>query len=115
MAQKKPSGDEYRALPYWNALLETLAERKPSLAAFFRNAKGYYSQKDGFLIKVAGDFAVALINGPDVLHEVKALVSEHEKRNVMSEPFSVISDSKAKENAMQFIDELEELIGDNQF
>ncbi len=111
----KAIGDEYRALPYWNALLETLAERKPSLAAFFRGAKGYYSRKEGFLIKVAGDFAVALINGPDVLHEVKALVSEHEKRNVMSEPFSVISDSKAKEKSMQFIDELEELIGDNQF
>ena len=113
--QPKATGDEYRALPYWNALIETLTERKPSLAAFFRKAKGYYSPKDGFLIKVAGDFAVALINGPDVLHEVKALVSEHEQRNVLSEPFSVISDSNAEKQSIRFIDELEELIGDNTF
>ena len=69
------SGEEYRPLPYWQALIESLAERKPSLVGFFQKAKGYRSESKGFLIKVAGDFAVTLISGPDVLHEVKALVS----------------------------------------
>lgn len=107
------NGEEYRPLPYWQALIESLAERKPSLAGFFQKAKGYRSESKGFLIKVAGDFAVALINGPDVLHEVKALVSEYEKRNVMSDPFVVTSDSKAKAESLQIIDELEELIENN--
>lgn len=113
-AENGVNGNEYRALPYWTSLIETLAERKPSLAGFFQKAKGYYSKEKGFLIKVAGDFAVALINGPDVLHEVKALVSEYEKRNILSEPFAVISDNKAKAESIQVIDELEELIGENQ-
>ena len=107
-------GNEFRPLTYWHALTETLAERKPSLAGFFQKAKGYHSQNKGFLIKVASDFAVALINTPDVLHEVKALVSEYEKRNVLSEPFSVTSDSKAKAESLQIIDELQELIENNE-
>ena len=114
MALSGDTGDEFRPLSYWRTLTESLAERKPSLAGFFQKAKGYYSQNKGFLIKVASDFAVALINTPDILHEVKALVSEYEKRNVLSEPFAVISDSKAKSESLQIIDELEQLIENNE-
>ncbi len=107
------SEDGYRALGYFPRLIETLTERKPSLAGFFNKAKGYYNAEKGFLIKVASDFAVTFLNGPDVLLELKALISEYEGRNILSEPFSVISDAKAKAESFKLIDELEELIGDN--
>jgi DNA polymerase III gamma/tau subunit len=111
--QSPADGEEYRVLPYWRSLLEALAERKPSLIGFFQKAKGYYSKKRGYLIKVAGDFAVALINGPDVLLTIKTLISECEGRNILSEPFLVVSDAKAKADALAIIEELEELIDNN--
>ena len=108
------SSEEYRPLKYWARLVETLMERKPSLAGFFQKAKGYYCKEKGFLIKVAGDFAVNLIAGPEVSLEVKALLSEFEGRNILSEPFTVLSDAKIKKDAITIIDELEELIGENE-
>ena len=104
--------EEYRPLKYWTRLLENLGERKPSVAGFFSKAKGYYSPKDGFMIKVASDFAVNLITQPEVLLTLKTLISEFEERNILNEPFLVLSDAKAKNQSIRFIDELEELIGE---
>ena len=103
---------EYLPLKYWTRLLEALTEQKPSVAGFFNKAKGYYSKKEGFLIKVASEFAVKLIMQPEVLLALKALISEHEERNILSEPFTVMSSVQAKEESIRFIDELEELIGE---
>ncbi len=103
---------EYRPLKYWTRLLEALAERKPSVAGFFQKAKGYYSAKEGFMIKVASDFAVNLITQPEVLLTLKTLISEYEERNILKEPFSVLSSAKAEKDSIRFIDELEELIGE---
>lgn len=108
------SADEYKALPYWSRLLETLMERKPSLMGFFQKSRGYYSSEKGFLIKVSGEFAANLIAGPDISLTVKTLLSEFEGRNILSEPFTVLSDAKVKNDAIHIIDELEELIGQSE-
>ena len=103
--------DEYKSLSYWSRLLETLMERKPSLLGFFQKSKGYYSKEKGFLIKVSGEFAASLIAGPDISLTLKTLLSEFEGRNILSEPFTVLSDAKINQEAINIIDELEELIG----
>jgi len=110
---KNVSTDEFKALAYWPRLLEALMERKPSLLGFFQKSKGYYNKEKGFLIKVASEFAASLIAGPDISLTVKTLLSEFEGRNVLSEPFTVLSDAKVKNEAIHIIDELEELIGQN--
>ena len=106
--------EEYKALAYWSRLLETLMERKPSLMGFFQKSKGYYSKEKGFLIKVSGEFAASLIAGPDISLTLKTLLSEFEGRNILNEPFTVLSDAKVKNEAIHIIDELEELIGQSE-
>lgn len=105
--------DEYRALAYWSRLLDTLAERKPSVMGFFQKSMGYFSKEKGFLIKVSGDFAARFIGGEEISLMLKTLLSEFEGRNILKEPFNVISASSAASTAVSFIDELEELIGQN--
>ena len=102
-------GGEYRALSYWGRLVEVYAERRPSLAPFLAKTKGYYSKDKGFLVKVNGAFAVHMITKPDVLLEIKTLVCDFEKRNVLSDAFTVLTDDKTE--SLRLIDELEELIG----
>ena len=111
--EKTETVDEYRALPYWSRLLDTLSERKPSVMGFFQKSMGYRSKEKGFLIKVSGDFAARFIQGDEVSLMLKTLLSEFEGRNVLSEPFTVISATKAEETNMSFIDELEAHIGEN--
>lgn len=108
---QKSAKDEYKALSYWTRLLEMLLERKPSLMGFFQKSKAYYSKEKGFLIKVGGEFAANLISGPDISLTVKTLLSEFEGRNILSEPFTVLSDAKVTSEAINIVDELEELIG----
>ena len=110
---KKENTDEYRALGYWSRLLDTLAERKPSVMGFFQKSMGYYNKEKGFLIKVSGDFAARFISGDEISLMLKALLSEFEGRNILKEQFSVVSASAAANAAVSFIDELEELIGQN--
>ncbi len=114
IAPQTDGKDEYRSLSYWTRLLEALTERKPSLVGFFQRSKGYYSKEKGFLIKVTSDFAASLASGPDISLTVKTLLSEFEGRNILSEPFVVISDAKAKNEGFNIIDELEELIGQSE-
>ncbi|MBE6568372.1 MAG: hypothetical protein E7657_06920 [Ruminococcaceae bacterium] len=113
-ATKALAEDDYKALPYWSRLLETLMERKPSLMGFFQKSRGYYSKEKGFLIKVGGEFAASLIAGPDISLTLKTLLSEFEGRNILAEPFTVLSDAKVKSDAIHVIDELEELIGQSE-
>ena len=113
-APKSGNEEEYKALAYWSRLLETLMERKPSLMGFFQRSKGYYNKEKGFLIKVSGEFAASLIAGPDISLTLKTLLSEFEGRNILNEPFTVLSDAKVKNEAIHIIDELEELIGQSE-
>ena len=106
--------DEFKALAYWPHLLEALMERKPSLMGFFQKSKGYYNAEKGFLIRVSGDFAANLISGPDISLTVKTLISEFEGRNILNDPFNVLSDAKVANDAINIIDELEELIGQDE-
>ena len=51
-----------------------------------------------------------MITKPDVLLEIKTLVCDFEKRNILSEPFAVLTDDKT--DSLRLIDELEALIDD---
>ncbi len=83
--------DAYRLLSYWDEIVETAAERKPSIAGFLAKTKAYYSPTRGFMIQVASDFVANVINRPDILVDVKSLLSEHEERSILNEPFEILS------------------------
>lgn len=98
----------YRLLPYWNELTETIAERKPSVAGFLAKTKAYFSVQKGFMIQVASDFVAGIINRPEILVDIKSMLSEYEDRNILNEPFEILSVGKTK--TYQLIDELESAI-----
>ena len=102
------ASDTYKALPYWSELVESLGERKASIAGFLAKAKAYHSPSKGFLITVSSDFIVGFINKPETLLDIKSKISEYEDRNIMSEPFEVTS--TAKVGTYHLIDELEAAI-----
>ena len=105
---QKNSDESYKALPYWGELVESLCERKPSIAGFLSKTKGYYSAAKGYLVTVSSDFIVGFINKPETLLDIKSKISEYENRNIMAEPFEV--NSTAKVEAYHLIDELEAAI-----
>ncbi len=96
--------DAYRQLSYWDEIVETAAERKPSIAGFLAKTKAYYSVTRGFMIQVASDFVANVINRPDILVDVKSLISEHESRNILNEPFEILSVGKSA--SYRLLDEL---------
>ena len=96
--------DAYRLLSYWNEIVETAAERKPSIAGFLSKTKAYYSSARGFMIQVESDFVATVINRPDVLVDVKGLISEHEERSILNEPFEILSVGRT--SAYNLLDEL---------
>lgn len=98
------SDDAYRLLSYWDEIVETAAERKPSIAGFLSKTKAYYSQTRGFMIQVASDFVASVINRPDILVDVKSLISEREERNILNEPFEILSVGKSA--SYNLLDEL---------
>ncbi len=107
-------GDAYRLLSYWQSLVEKMSERKPSMAGFISKTKGYYAPKKGFVVQVTSDFIANIINRPDFLVDLKSMISENEGRNILSEPFEILSATKTA--AYKLVDELEQQIhidGDN--
>lgn len=104
----KTQDDSYKAISYWRELVETLGERKPSIASLLGKSKAYYSSSRGFLITFPSDFIVSIINKPDTMLDIKSKISEYEDRNIMAEPFEVTS--TAKTDTYHLIDELEAAI-----
>ncbi len=100
----RAADDAYRLLSYWDEIVETAAERKPSIAGFLAKTKAYYSSSRGFMIQVASDFVANVINRPDILVDVKSLISEHEERNILNEPFEILSVGKSA--SYHLLDEL---------
>ena len=101
-------GDVYRLLSYWGQLIEKISERKPSMAGFISKTKGYYAARKGFMVQVTSDFIANIINRPDFLLDLKSLISEHEGRNILSEPFEILAATKTA--AYKLADELEQQI-----
>jgi len=102
------NGDAYRFLAYWPELIDTLSERKPSVAGFLGKTKAYFSPAKGFMVQVVSDFVANIINRPEILVDIKSLMSEYEGRNILSEPFEILSVGKTA--ALHLIDELEDAI-----
>ncbi len=107
---KTSDGDAYRLLSYWQELAERMAERKPSIAGFITKTKGYRSASKGFMIQVMSDFVANIINRPDVLLDLKSAISEYEGRNILNEPFEILTAKKTA--AYKLATELEKQIND---
>ncbi len=101
----------YLPLAYWQRLIETLSERKPSIAGFIAKTKGYYAKGKGYLVRVPTDFVASILGRPETLLEIKSLISELEERNVLSEPFEILT--VAMTAAYKLLDELEEKINND--
>lgn len=99
-------GDAYRPLTYWQALVEKISDRKPSVAGFISKTKGYYAKNKGFMVQVTSDFIANIINRPEFLLDIKSLISEYENRNILSDPFEILSVEKTA--AYKLVLELEE-------
>ena len=107
-AKNDGDGDTYRLLSYWQALVEKMSERKPSMAGFLSKTKGYYASGKGFMVQVTSDFIANIINRPDFLLDLKSMISENEGRNILSEPFEILSATKTA--AYKLVDDLEKQI-----
>ena len=89
-----------------------MAERKPSVAGFITKTKGYYSATRGFMIQAMSDFVANIINRPDALLDLKSMISEYEGRNILNEPFEILTAKKTA--AYKLVDELEKQIHDEE-
>lgn len=88
-APEPNAANEYRPLGCWSEVVEALSVRKPSVAGFLSKTKAYHSPKDGYLVRTASDFIVNILSAPDMLLDIKSLISEYEGRNIAAEPFKV--------------------------
>ncbi len=98
----------FTALSCWSEVLENIAERNPSVAGFLSKTRAYYSPEKGFMLSVVSDFVIGIINTPNILNELKAEISSKLGRNIMAEPFEIVSTAKA--NTYPLIEELEAAI-----
>jgi len=103
--------DAYRLLSYWQELTERMAERKPSIAGFITKTKGYHSASKGFMIQAMSEFVANIINRSDALLDLKSMISEYEGRNILNEPFEILTAKKTA--AYKLATELEKQISDS--